>query len=231
MVMQDLKQRTFSNLIRISLFFLIIQLFSCFVILVDAQSEIVFTAVDIFEIHSNNSSIRFASNGTFEMANLENMTWTFKNLNFPNSLGTEKLNLKISATDCDLTIYPFRISYYQYGEENLKWIILTYTVNGHGTQVINLGLDPVLGQLDVILDGEFIGRNQGWTRSIDGTLNITGASATATLWYIGYPDSSGTLNFFDEHYVLFGSTFSVSIIVVLAFLIQKKKRGETIIEI
>ncbi len=222
---ENLQRRTLSVLTGISVFVMIVQLVSCFDILADAQSEIAFNAVDKFEIPSNNSSIRFATNGTYEMASLENSVWTFENLYFSNSLGTKKLNIKVSATDCDVTINPYRIFNYTSRKENVKWVIFSYTVLGHGTQVFNLGLNPDKGQLDAILNGEFVGRTHGWTRSPDGTITITGATANVTLWYYGYPDSyKDSSNFFDEHSVVISSTFSVVIVVFLAAVITKRKK-------
>jgi len=225
----DLQKRTFSALTGISAFVIIIQLVPCFTILADAQPEIAFTTINKFEIPSNNSSIRFATNGTYKTASLENSVWTFEELYFSYLLAPKKLTIKVSATDCDLTINPYRIFNYSSRGENVKWVIFTYTVLGHGTQKFNLGLDPKRGQLDVILNGEFIGRNHGWTRAPDGTVTITQATANVTLWYNGYPDSyKDNVNFFDGHYVVIGSTCSVAIIVVLAaFITQKRKRGET----
>ena len=157
------------------------------------------------------------------MAYLENDFWVFKNLDFSNSRAAEKLNLKISTSDCNLTIHPFRIAYYQYGEAILKWVILRYTVSGEGTQIINIGFDPNNGQLDVIIDGEFIGRNQGWTRSIDGTLTITNAADSVTIWYIGYPEPDENKALLDQHSVLIGSTFFISSIILLSVFISKRK--------
>ena len=225
---EDLLKRTFSAITGISAFVLIIQLVSCFTILADAQPEIAFTAVDKFEIPSNNSSISFATNGTYKRAGLENSVWTFEELYFSNFLATEKLTIKVSATDCDLIINPYRIFNYTSRGENVKWVIFTYTVLGQGTQIFNLGLDPKRGQLDVILNGEFIGRNQGWIRAPDGTITITRAATNVTLWYNGYPDSyKDNVNLFDGHYVVICSTGFVAIIVVLAAVIgRKRKRGE-----
>ena len=216
-----------SNSRRICLiFFISFFLFSLF-FLAKAQSEIYFTSEKLFAMPQNNSSFRFDTGGSYKSANYENGVWTFKELYINNSTATEKLNLKLSATDCDLRIYPYRITPYTYGKETLKWVIIRYTISGQGTQTINLGVNTNNGQLDVILDGEFIGRNQGWTKSKDGTLTITGAKENVRLWYIGYPDYLEESNdFLNQHSLLIGSISFFSIIIILAAFIGYRKKEE-----
>ena len=221
--MKSLRKPISSLIITIGVIFLIILFFNSLIFIVIAESEIPFTTNDKFLIPLKNCEFNFAINGTYEMAYLENDFWIFKNLDFSNSRTSEKLNLKISATECNLTIYPFRIAYYQYGEAILKWVIMRYTVSDEGTQIINIGFDPNNGQLDVIIDGEFIGRNQGWTRSIDGTLTITNAADSVTIWYIEYPELDENKTLLDQHSVLIGSTFFISSIILLSVFITKRK--------
>jgi hypothetical protein len=222
------RKRKFSVLTRISTFVIIIQLVSCFAVLVvDAQHEITFTTADVFEIPSKNSSIRFATNGTYSNAIFENGEWSFEKLFFSELFGPEKLNVTVSATDCDITINPYLVFNRISRGENVKWVIFSYMVLGQGTQVFNLGLDPKEGQLDAILDGEFIGLNHGWSRAPDGTLTITAATTNVTLWYYGYPESyTQKGEFVDEHSVVIGSTFSVAVIVALAIVITRKKKND-----
>lgn len=204
--------------------FLVTQLLFCSFVSVSGQSEVVFTSEDIFEIPSKNSSIRFASNGTYEAAILEDGFWSFQNLYMFDSRATEKRNLTISATDCDLTLYPYVSAPYTYGMALLKWIILRYSISGQGTQIINLGFEPNNGQLDVILDDEFAARNQGWTKTDDGTLTITGSYSSVTIWYIEYPEQPEDANFLDEHYLVIGSTGFLAVIVLLAAAFKHRKK-------
>ena len=204
---------------------LVAQLLVSSVVAVSAQSEVSFTSGDVFGIPSKNSSIRFASNGTYEAATLEDGVWSFQNLYMFDSRATEKLNLTISATDCDLTLYPYVSAPYTYGVALLKWIILRYSISGQGTQVINLGFDPNNGQLDVILDDEFAARNQGWTKTDDGTITITGSYSNVTLWYIEYPEQPKDISFLDEHYLVIGSTGFLAVIVLLAVAVKHRKEA------
>ena len=80
--MKDLSRKIISVLAGIIVFIIITQILVLFPILAHAETEISFTPDIKFEIPSNNSSISFASNGTYEMAILENRTWSFNNLHF-----------------------------------------------------------------------------------------------------------------------------------------------------
>lgn len=221
--MKELQKRH-STVTGVGAIFLIIQLLFGSTLSVNAQSEVSFTSEDIFEMPSKNSSIRFAVNGTYEEAKLEDGVWSFQSLYMSDLRGTKKLNMTISATECDLIFYPYLSAPYSYGVALLEWVILAYTVSGHGTQVINLGLDPDNSQLDVILDGNFAARNQGWTKSDDGTLTIAGSYSNVTLWYIGHPEPSEEDSFLSEHYLMIVSIAFFAVIVVLAVVIKQRKR-------
>lgn len=219
------QKRLISSLAGVILVVMVAQILSSFVVLVNCESEVSFTSGDTFEIPEINGSIRFAADGTYTSARLENITWVFENLHFPVSRSAEKLNLTVSAIGCDLVISPFFVFNYTSRWETVTWLILRYTVIGSGSQVFNLGLDPQKGQLDAVIDGKFVGRNHGWTRASDGTLTITKEAQNVTIWYYGYPDSyTSDAEFFDSHSVVIGSTISVSAVVVVAFVFRKRKQ-------
>jgi len=203
---------------------LILQLLVCSAMSVNAQSEVPFSSENLFEIPSKNSSISFATNGTYQAATLEDGVWSFQNLHIANSRATDKLNLTISATDCDLTIYPYVKTPYSYGVALLEWTILRYSISGHGTQAINLGLPLDNGQLDVILDDNYAPKNQDWTKAEDGTVTITGSHSNVTLWYFKNPEPSETDTVVTEHNILLGSAGFLAVIVCLAFIINQRKR-------
>ena len=192
-------------------------------ILVYAENDFSFTSDTLFEIKSNNSSIGFSTNGTYEKATLENGTWNFINLDFFNSQNQDKLDLKVSATNCDVTINLYIIYNRTFDGEPVKRATLRYTVTGFGTQVFDLGLDPTKGQLDARLDNEWVGKNNGWTHSSNGIFTITGATENATLLYYGFPQSiADNKNFFTNHSVVLTSTFSAGITILLAIFVNKK---------
>jgi hypothetical protein len=101
---------------------------------------------------------------------------------------------------------------------------LRYSVSGQGSQVINLGFDPDHGQLDVILNGNFVARNQGWTKDDDGTIKITGSYQNVTLWYIAHPEPSENTSYLNEHYILVGSTGFLTVTVILAAIFKHRKK-------
>ncbi|WNZ29324.1 MAG: hypothetical protein IAX21_00180 [Candidatus Bathyarchaeota archaeon] len=205
-------------------FFIIVLLSFSFVVSGYCLSETAFTSDDVFEIPQTNSSVRFTTNGTYENAVLEKNTWFFDGLYFSSFFTTQKLNVTISASDCHLTINPFRFFRRTSQGENVTWVLFSYRVQGQGKQVINLGLDPQKGHIDAILDGEFIGLNHGWVRSPDGTITVTAPVSNVTLWYYGHPESYlQEPNFFEDHSVVIGSTFSMAVIVGLATFITRKK--------
>ncbi len=213
-----------SVLLGVFIFIVSIQIFSCFTNSVYTETEIAFTPDNKFDIPSNNSSISFSTNGTYQMASLENGTWNFDNLIFVNSQEQEELNLEVSAINCDIKINFFRIYNRTFDGENAKRATLRYTILGTGIQFFNLGLDPKAGALDARLNGEWVGKNHGWTHSSDGTFTITGASENVTLLYYGYPDSiSDNENVFVNHSIVVASTFSVSIVIFLAIFFAQRK--------
>jgi hypothetical protein len=211
-------------------FFLVCQSVSIFVVSVTCHSQVSFTAVDVFEIPSHNSSIQFATAGTCENAFLEHDTWFFDELQFSvDTYSAEKLNLSVSAKDCNVTIYPFFMFNRSSEDAGVTSIFFPYVVEGQGTQTVNLGFDLQQGQIEAILDGEWIGLNHGWTRSDDGTITVTAPVSNVTLSFYGHPESYlDEPNLFEDHYVVIASSFLLAVIVGLATIIMHKKgTGET----
>ena len=205
-------------------------LVSFFVFPVACQFEPSFTAEDVFEIPSKNCSIRFAANGSFDNAFMANNTWIFDGLYFDIDVyATQKLNISVSATDCNLTLNPFFSFTRSSQGDSVTRIFFSYTVEGQGTQAVNLGFDLQQGQIEAILDGEWIGLNHGWTRSSDGTVTVTAPVRNVTISYYGHPQSYlEEPDLLEDHYVVIASSFSLGIIVVLATIIRLKKwTGET----
>jgi hypothetical protein len=160
---------------------------------------------------------------------LENDTWFFDGLQFSVDVyRAEKLNVSLFATDCNVTVYPFFMFTRSSEQDNVTRVFFPYTVEGQGTQSVNLGFDLQQGQIEAILDGEWIGLNHGWTRSLDGTITVTAAVSNVTLSYYGHPQSYlDEPDLFEDHYVVIGSTFSLAVVVGLATVVRhKKEKGE-----
>src|SRR3990170_1034721 len=200
---------------------------SCFGFFARGQSETAFTPTDKFDIPVNNSSISFAVNGTYEQASLENGSWSFLNLRLNNSQTTEKLGLKVSANDSKVTINSCQINNNStFGGARVRAARIRYTVVGQGTQVFDLGLDPKGGAWGVIFNGIYMGENDGWSLSPDGTLTVTGATGNVTLSYYGFPGSFGgggegfSEPILKQHSVVIITTVAVATAVLLALVIK-----------
>jgi hypothetical protein len=214
--------------------FVMIALFlSCFGVFANGQSETVFTQTDTFKIPVNNSTIIFAVNGTYEQASLENGTWSFVNLRLINSQNSENLDLKVSAKDSKVTIVSCQIYNGTFAGERARGARLRYTVVGRGVQVFYLGIDPKGGDWGVNFNGIYMGKNDGWHLSPDGTLTVTGATANVTLIYYGFPDSfrEGEANFnqsiLKQHSIVIVTTIAAAIIIILAVATRTRKTEAT----
>lgn len=203
--------------------FIVITQSLTFICATNAQSKINFSYVDKFEIPEKNCSISFSSNGTYDLATLKNNFWTFESLQLSNSEEIEKLHLEVSGKDCEIIINSYFIYNRTINEENIKRAVLRYSAFGSGTQIFNLGLDPNMGSFDARLNGEWVGLNNGWTVSSDGTYKITEPATNVTLLYYGYPDSfRNKPNFFEGHSVLISSILFFVIVLVSAVILKKK---------
>jgi len=206
---------------------LLLSIFCCFVV---GQSGISFTTMDPFIIPSSNSSINFAINGTYEKASFENGVWSLVNLQFSGFQSAEKLDLKVSAENCEVTIFSCLIYNSTFDGERVRSARLRYSVVGTGEQVFDLGLEPKDGDWGVIIDGDFKGETDGWRVSSDGVLKITGATGNVTCSYYGFPASfldtrSGGSQIFGQHSVVTTTSVVMALIVLVAVIIRIGKRG------
>ena len=143
-----------------------------------------FTPADAFDIPEYNTSINFASNGSYVYTNLENSTWRFQNLIVDDYVtpNASTWYLRMSALDCNVTITSYCAPYVN-GKD--AWI--NYTVTGVGTQAIDNNYDRLgcweITNYTVIIDGTEGSENDGWTVSDDGWLIVTGATSNVTIIY------------------------------------------------
>jgi hypothetical protein len=214
-------------------FFMIVLLFSYFDFFVSGLPETVFTTTEKFDFPANNGSLSFATDGSYEKAIFENSVWSFLNLDLNNSQSFDKISFQVSVEDSKVTIISCRIYNSTFVGERVRNARLSYTVIGHGKQVFNLDLDPKGGDWQVILNGIYKGKNDGWSLSNDGSVSITRATSNVTLVYYGFPDSfrdstNGFNQIINLHSVLIATTFFVSITVLLATFIKKRKKVKVI---
>ncbi|MHC3129063.1 MAG: hypothetical protein IBV52_03200 [Candidatus Bathyarchaeota archaeon] len=149
----------------------------------DDPEPTVFTPQDQFIIPEYNTSINFASNGSYVYTNLENSTWRFQNLIVDNYVtpNASTWYLRMSALDCNVTITSYCAPY----TNEDAWI--NYTVTGVGTQAIDNNYDRLgrweISNYTVIIDGTEEAENDGWIVSDDGWLIVTNATSNVTIIY------------------------------------------------
>ncbi len=168
--------------------FVVVSLSSCLSVNAQETTSTVHFTLDVpFVIADNNSTIRFASYGSYESASFNNGIWEYVGfaLNIPKGYPTRlpgmgNSNFSISAWNCnvtvtcvqDLTGFPSSISW------------LNYTVSGTGNQSFNMYY-PVnnITMIDwaVYIDGKNKTQNDGWTIKSDGWLAVTGATNTVSI--------------------------------------------------
>jgi hypothetical protein len=196
---------------------------------VQAQT-IAFTPADKFIDPSQNSTISFAINGTYSSANLENDTWTFNDLMFDDPAlpyfdlsGIKSIgNLSIAAHDCNVTVWIYLKAMYSY-----PIAIISYLVEGTGTQTVNLGLENStdVSEWSVIdQNSVFIAEGQGWVLLPDDSLIITPSSeGNYTVMHFDFndPDAQRLLPFWMQHSVLLLMGIVLVAIVLVAVFIRK----------
>jgi hypothetical protein len=229
--LEGLEMGRISFLAGVTAFAMVALFLSCFDFFAHGQSEIGFSPTNRFVIPANNSSISFAVDGTYEQAYLENGMWSFVNLRFDNSQSAEKLSLKVSAEESNVTITSCLIYNSTFAEGLTKAARLRYEVVGQGKQVFDLGLDPKRGDWNVIVNGVYIGKNHGWTLFPDGTLTVAEATGNVTLSYYGFPGSFGdstngfSEQFLNKHSAIIFTAIVFVAIVLFALAFKAKKKG------
>jgi hypothetical protein len=177
-------------------------------------------------IPAYNGTIRFALNGTYTSATLDNDTWTFNalTLNGSFSLG----NLKFSAKNCDATIY----TYYSMTYNSRRLGYIRYYVEGVGEQTMNLGFnssspsDP--SEWTVITTGNvFLAEGQNWHLMPDNTMNVYGVTGNVTIarYNYGYPVNNQP--FYQQHSIIILTAIAVAVTVTVATVIKYKTKARS----
>jgi len=203
-------------------------LFSLFYPLVEAQDSTAFTTQDRFNIPEFHGSIRFALNGSYSSATLENGTWNFNDLSLNGSqiLG----NLTVSANNSDLLIWSFR-PFNFLGSRSAQ---LRYNVQGEGTQTVNLCLNTTQPtnaiEWTVTVPGGpgtiFLAEGDHWSLLPDNSVVVSGLTGNVSVSHYGFsvPNDSG-LPFFQRHSLIFVTAVLLAVIVAVALVINFKVRN------
>lgn len=186
-----------------------------------AQSERIFAPNEKFEIPDLNGSIRFATNGTYERATLENGSWRFLNLFIHSSFTTMKLNLTASAENSDVVILSYRVF-----NVTFSGVSLRYNVSGSGKQVFDLGELPKAGEWSIAFNGEFMGENDGWSLSSNRKISLTPPTGNVSITFYSLPDSFGNAGddsapFYRRHSVVVATAVALTATVCVTVAIWK----------
>ncbi|HSV50018.1 MAG TPA: hypothetical protein VLH35_06845 [Candidatus Acidoferrales bacterium] len=191
---------------------------------VGAQEVTEFTSTDQFDISELNGSIRFAYNGTYSSATLENGTWHFNDLTLN---GSQPLgNLAVSTENSDITIFSvFAVSAYAQTRHFVR-----YNAVGEGRQIFNLGVN---GTTDVsewwvtLPGGVFLAAGKDWTFLSDNTIIVNGQTGNVSVvhFYFGL-NSDRDLPFVMRHSVVLLTGAVLAVTVAAAVLVSVRRRRQ-----
>ena len=145
-------------------------------------------------------------------------------------------NFTFSTQNSNVTIYSYRAT----NGTSFQTIRLRYLVEGHGKQILNLGLgsqgegwrSSLEWNVIVTRAGAtvFLAQGEGWTISHNGTIVIDGASGNVSVVHYNFYGSFGNslqnsnLPFYQQHSLAITITAAVAIIIVIAVVIKIKNQ-------
>jgi hypothetical protein len=190
-----------------------------------AQITTYFSSSDRFSIPELNGSIRFAFNGSYSSAKIENNTWVFKDLVLNNSqrLG----NLRVSVEDSNITVYSF----YSSNAISQTRHSVRYFAEGAGRQVFNLNVNGTTHPSEwwvtiTVPNTIFLTEGKDWNLLPDNTVIVNGQTGNITVAHFIFnlaPDYSN-VPFLERHSVLLITVGAVAVTVVIASIITVKAR-------
>lgn len=188
-----------------------------------AQTRQNFTPTDTFDIPQQNGSIRFAENGSFASATLENDTWIFNDLRF--NISRPQGTLKVSAQNSNMTIFSYQSINFIGRSEFLR-----LKVDGLGRQTANLGLNVSRStnpsEWSVITPGSiFLAEGEGWKLLPDNTVVVTGLTGNFTIAHYNlglYNDEN--LPFYQKHSVAIITAIVLTSTITAAVAINLRGR-------
>jgi hypothetical protein len=203
------------------------------------QTATTFSPADKFSIPEQNANINFAFNGSYTKATLENGTWIFKGLILNNTQALQAYgfsdiqglgNLKISAENSNVTVLALVSLNFTFPVD-----LLTYTVEGWGTQTVNLFLNSSLprnvAEWSVLTDegATFLAEGSGWNLLPDNSVRINGGVGNVTVMHYSITDPAmANLSFFMQHYVVIFMGVGLAVTVAVAALITVRGKRKQI---
>ncbi len=205
-----------------------------FCAITQAQTQTAFTTADEFSIPQYNSSIRFALNGSYSAATLENGFWTFKNLTlFSQNLSFLGLNatqgsgeLKISAKNSNVTVWTYISVNYSFPVD-----LLSYYAEGTGNQTVNLGLNASRSSSDewsvIVADSVFLPLGQNWRLLPDDSVLVWDKTGNVTVAHFSFNNEYKNLSFFLQHYVGIFTVLLLAFVILVAVVIRVRAKKLT----
>jgi len=196
---------------------------------VESQYTMLFSTTDRFNIPALNGSIRFAHNGSYSSATMENSTWIFKDLRFNNVMNNSALgNLQISVQDSNITIFSF------YSSNNISMTRqnVRYFAEGAGTQVVYLGINKTTHYSEwwVTFNAPtsiFLAQGREWQLFPNNTVIVHGQTGNISITHSNFGTSEDSnLPFYQRHSitiitaVLFAATITIA--SILRLKVKKK---------
>jgi hypothetical protein len=213
----------------VAAFFILVTVFSSLCFCVHAQNVTVFSSSDRFSIPVLNGSVRFAYNGTYSSAKLENDTWIFSDLtltNFSRRLG----DLRVSVQDSNITIYSFASSAISSSRQSVR-----YFAEGSGRQVFKLGITGTTHPSEwwvtiSVPNTIFLAEGKEWQLLSDNTAIVKGQTGNISVSHFNFGiTEDSNVPFIQRHSILIETAVLVAVTIGIASVItvrvRKKQRG------
>jgi hypothetical protein len=207
----------------LTIILLIATLFFYFFPNAQTQTRQEFNPTNRYDIPQLNGSIRFAANGSYQSAILENNTWLFNDLRFNTS--RPQGNLKVSAENSNITIFSY---------QSLNFIgrseFLRVKVDGIGTQTVNLGLNTTRStdpsEWSVVTPGSiFLAEGEGWKLQPDNTVIITSLTGNFSVFHYNLGiNEDENLPFYQKHSIAIITAIVLTSTIAAATIINFRGR-------
>jgi hypothetical protein len=183
-----------------------------------AEDKISFYSTNKFDIPVSNGTIRFAYNGTYASANLENGTWIFKDIILNNLTLSE---LRVSVQNSNIKI----ISFFAYTATSYTDKSIQYYAEGKGSQTVNLGFNaPTDSSSWSVINEAFLAEGNDWQLLSDGTVVVNGQEGTVNITHFDANNSNSNSSFGEQHSLIITIIVLVSVTFAIGLIVSIKER-------
>lgn len=222
--MKEIKHRV---LVGFTALLILATVFSSLLFTVQAQKVTFFSSNDRFTIPALNGSIKFAQNGSYSSAKLENNIWTFYDLKINRVLNNSRLgDLKISVQDSNITIYSF------YSSNNISASrqYVRYFAEGAGRQVAYLGVNGTTHIYEwwvtiSVPNSVFLAEGKDWQLLPDNTVIINDQTGNVSVTHFNFGiTQDNNMPFYQRHSILIETAVLLIVTVVVGLVLSVKVR-------